>query len=94
MKEKTDKKPAEKWIPIQGVMEILSCSERHVEILIRQGELKSMKIGKRAIRISEPSLNAFIASRIVDPEDYFAPPEEPKPGADKPKIVRSNWMLK
>ena len=93
MKEKPEKTD-DKWLPIKIVAETLSCTDQHVSMLIQQGVLKAIKIGERALRISERSLQTFIAARVVNPEDYFAP-EEPKPPApepQKPKIARSNWM--
>jgi len=95
---KTKRKKAEegavgKWIPVNEVMAILSCTDKHISALLRQGDLTGMKLGTRALRISEESLKAFIAARIINPEDYFAPDEEePKP--TKPTVARSNWMMK
>ena len=92
MKEKTKEKIADKYLSVQSVAETLGCTDKYVSILIREGNLKAMKLGERALRISEQSLQAFIASRIVNPEDYFAPPEAPSPEPQKPKVARSSWM--
>lgn len=87
MKEKT----ADKFISMQSAAEILGCTEQYVGILIREGNLMAIKLGIRAIRVSEQSLQNFIAARKVNPEDYYAP-EEPDPKPQKTKIARSNWM--
>ena len=68
MKDATDR-----YISAQKVAEILSCTDQYVYSLIREGTLDAIKIGPRALRISERSLNAFINAGRVDPEDYFAP---------------------
>jgi len=85
-------KTADKWITIQSVAENLGCTDKYVYALIQQGALKAMKLGERALRISEQSLQDFIAARVVNPEDYFAPEEPPDPEPKKQKIARSRWM--
>jgi excisionase family DNA binding protein len=93
MKDKT----TDKYLSVQSVAEILSCKDRYVYELIQMGSLTAIKIGERALRISEQSLQAFIVARVVNPEDYFAPEEPPTPEStpQKPtKISRSNWMNK
>lgn len=91
VKEKTEK-TADKFLSVQSVAETLACSDDYVYMLIRDGNLQAIKIGKRAIRISEHSLQKFITVGRINPEDYFAPEEQPAPGPQKPKIARSNWM--
>jgi excisionase family DNA binding protein len=82
----------DKYISVQAVAETLSCTDQYVYVLIREGSLAAIKIGQRAIRVSEKSLNEFIAGNRIDPEEYFAPEaQEPEPAPQK-KIVRSNWM--
>ena len=93
MKEKT----ADKWLPIQSVAETLGCTDQYIYQLIRQGDLRAMKLGERALRISERSLQDFIATRAVNPEDYYAPaePQHKIPQADHPPpttVARSKWM--
>jgi excisionase family DNA binding protein len=90
MKDKT----ADKYLSVQSVAETLSCTDRYVYELIQTGALTAVKIGERALRISERSLQAFIAARIVNPDDYFAPKETPapEPSPAPKKIARSNWM--
>jgi len=90
MKEKA----ADKYISVQSVAETLSCTDRYVYELIQSGEITAVKIGERALRISERSLQAFITARIVNPDDYFAPKEPPAPEKEtqKPKVARSSWM--
>jgi excisionase family DNA binding protein len=88
MKEKA----ADKYIKVQSVAETLSCTDQYVYMLVQQGSLKAIKIGERALRISEQSLQEFIAAGRISPEDYFAPKEPPEQKPEKTRIIRSNWM--
>ncbi|SEM82109.1 DNA binding domain-containing protein, excisionase family [Syntrophus gentianae] len=63
----------DRFISVQAVADMLSCTEHHVYDLIRDGRLQAIKIGQRALRISWNSLQDFIATAHVDPEDYLAP---------------------
>ena len=99
MKEKTDDKkakPADKWIQVASVSETLGCTDKYVYSLIQEGALKGMKLGERAIRVSEQSLKSFIAARVINTADYFAPEDDPpskqKKEEVKPPVARSNWM--
>ena len=92
MKEKTD----DKWLQVQSVAERLDCTDKHVYSLIQEGALKAMKLGERAIRVSEQSLKSFIAARLINPADYFAPEDDPpskqKKEEVKSQVARSTWM--
>lgn len=61
----------ERYYYVGRVAEKLECSKRHVYNLINSGQLKAIKIGSRALRIPESSLNAFISNREVNPKDAF-----------------------
>jgi hypothetical protein len=63
----------DKYLKIQVVTDILNCTEQHISDLIMEGELVTIKIGSRAQRVSEQSLNEFIERRKVTPEDLFDP---------------------
>lgn len=93
--------PPDRYISVQNVAETLGCTDKYVYDLIQEGRLKAIKIGVRALRVSERSLRDFITSNIVNPSDYFAPverPQEPpsqKIAPEEPRlqrIARSNWM--
>ncbi|MCK9362114.1 MAG: helix-turn-helix domain-containing protein [Syntrophales bacterium] len=92
MKENT----ADRYLTIQSVAKTLSCTDQYIYGLVREGNLTAIKIGERALRVSEQSLHAFLAARIVNPEDYFAPKEglreESPRETQNPNIARSNWM--
>ena len=93
MKEKT----ADKFLTVQTTAETLGCTDQYIYILIQQGSLRAIKLGERALRVSNQSLQDFIASRTVNPDDYFAPKEPPSkqiPEPKKPSIARSNWMTR
>lgn len=94
--------PRDRYISVQNAVEVLGCMDHQVYSLIQEGKLTAIKIGVRAIRISEKSLWDFIAANTVNPQDYIAPKERPqepprsqKIAPEEPrvqKIARSNWM--
>ena len=63
----------EKYITVQTVAERLSCTDNYVYALVKDGKLTAVKIGERALRITETSFDKFISANIVNPNDYFAP---------------------
>ncbi len=86
----------ERYITVQTVAERLSCTDTYIYCLIREGKLRAVKIGVRALRISESSYEAFITGNAVNPDDYFAPadPEPPQKEERQGGIARSSWMSK
>lgn len=86
----------EKYITVQTIAERLSCTDNYVYALVRDGKLMAVKIGERALRISESSFDQFIAGNTVNPDDYFAPADpEPEKQQSRPvTTARSNWMSK
>ena len=63
----------EQYLTVQSVAERLSCTDHYVYALIRDGKLIAIKIGERALRITESSFDRFVSANIVNPDDYFAP---------------------
>ena len=59
------------FIQITTAAKILDCSDDFIRKQIRDGNLEAIRVGKRATRISEASLDRFIAERKVNPDDYF-----------------------
>ena len=43
---------------------------QYIYTLIKEGRLTAIRIGARAIRISEKSLSGFINSNRVDPDQF------------------------
>jgi excisionase family DNA binding protein len=88
----------EKYITVQTVADRLSCTDDYVYALIRDGKLKAIKIGTRALRIVESSFDYFISANFINPDDYFAPADpEPETKAQRPapaSTARSAWMSK
>lgn len=84
----------DRFITIQSVAETLSCTEQHIYFLIREGLLRSIKIGNRAVRVSEKSLHEFIEKNTLNPDDFFDPDIEKKDSANSQTIARSAWMSK
>jgi excisionase family DNA binding protein len=56
---------------VEKVAEMLACSRPMVYKLIYNGELQAVKIGKRGIRITEASINGFLAENTVLPSDIY-----------------------
>jgi excisionase family DNA binding protein len=84
----------DKYLTLQTVAEILSCTDRHIYDLIVEGALDAIKVGGRAMRVSEKSLEEFIEKQKVNPEDYFDPDKETKPAttpAEHP-VARSKFL--
>jgi excisionase family DNA binding protein len=73
---------------------MLSCTEKHIYFLIQEGSLQSIKIGNRAVRISEKSLRDFIEKNKVNPEDFYDPDREEKDARPNQQVVKSKWMQK
>ena len=86
IKSQEEKKSPDKFITIQHVAECLSCSDRYVSELIKAGALNAIKIGPRAIRVSENSLIKFIKDQNVNPQTYSVPEKSP------PQVARSRWV--
>ena len=90
-------KKTDRYLTVQHVAERLSCSERYVSELIHIGALIAIKIGPRAMRVSEKSLIEFIEVQRIDPQSYFAPDEKPRTEEKSPRtdrVARSSWMSK
>jgi excisionase family DNA binding protein len=66
----------DKYLTLQVVADLLSCTERHIFDLIAEGYLIAIKVGSRAVRVSEKSLEEFIEKQKVNPEDFFDPDKE------------------
>jgi excisionase family DNA binding protein len=66
----------DKYLTLQVVADLLSCTERHIFDLIAEGYLIAIKVGSRAVRVSEQSLEEFIEKQKVNPEDFFDPDKE------------------
>lgn len=49
------------WLQPRKVAQHLDCTRRYVYELVALGELEAIKLGPRAIRISELSMKGFIA---------------------------------
>ena len=61
----------DRYLTVSRVAEILGCTERYVYEMVKEGRLKALRLGIRAIRISEGSLTEFVHTNTVDPDDYF-----------------------
>lgn len=87
----------DRYVTIQAAANILSVTERFIYDLIMERALIAIKVGSRAVRVSEQSLSDFIDSRRVNPDDAYGvdykPDPDPKP-VEKQRIAKSKWMGK
>jgi excisionase family DNA binding protein len=56
-----------RWLKPWRVARRLDCSADHVYDLVLTGELEGVQLGKRALRISEASLEQFLSKRRIEP---------------------------
>jgi len=82
----------DRYVTIQWVATRLSCSEQHIYTLLKQGCLTAIRIGDRALRISEQSYDKYVQDNIIDPNDFYEQPEDKK--SQGGKVAQSNWMNK
>jgi excisionase family DNA binding protein len=66
-----DNQKSNRLLSVHHVARRLSCTENTIYSLIQDGSLKAIRIGKRALRITESSLDEFLESREINPEEYF-----------------------
>lgn len=66
-----DKQKSSRLLSVHHVAKRLSCSNKTIYFMIQDGSLKAIRIGKKALRITESSLIEFLESREVDPHEYF-----------------------
>jgi len=57
------------WLQPWRVAKYLDCSRKHVYQLVAEGKLEAIKLGPRAIRISEISLRGFIEKMKMDKQE-------------------------
>jgi excisionase family DNA binding protein len=62
----------DKFLMVNVAADRIGCCDQHIYNLVRSGELVAIRVGVRAMRISEKSLNTFINDRIIDPEEFYA----------------------
>lgn len=90
-------KKQDRYVTANRVAETLGCTERYVYEMVKDGKLKAIRLGNRAIRISGKSLQEFIEANTVNPDEYFGLQEardpDPEPVHSR-KVVRSSWMDK
>ena len=54
------------YLRIKEVAERLAVSEQTVRKLVRLGKLDAIRIGNRSLRITQESIDAYVASRKQD----------------------------
>jgi excisionase family DNA binding protein len=63
-------------IQVKRVASILDCTKEHIYHLIRVGHLSAIKLGPRALRVSEKSLKDFISEREVPTTEFLNVPDD------------------
>ena len=64
-------KPAlEQFVSVKAAAESLCCTEQFIYSMISSGDLRAIKMGTRAIRISATSLSEYVEARWIDPATY------------------------
>jgi len=81
MMEPKEKKQ-DRYLTVGRVREILGYTEKYVYEMVKEGKLKALRLGVRAVRISEKSLNELVKSNVVDSDEYFGFDEIQKPNSD------------
>lgn len=93
-----EKPVLEQFVSVQNASEALSCTPAFIYHMIGTGELKAIKMGSRAIRVSVASLNDLISGSWIDPDTYKGiVPEEEEAGPRTVRqvtkqVARSSWM--
>ena len=54
-------------LQIKKVAHLLDCSKEHIYHLIRTGQLDAIRVGPRALRISEKTISRFLVKQKVEP---------------------------
>lgn len=82
----------DKFVTVQSLAARLSCTDAHVYNMIREGLIVAVKIGGRAVRISDNSIEAYLAANVIDPRECVVEeaPESNK-GNERP-VARSSWI--
>jgi len=52
-------------LKVKEVADYLNCTTTWVYLLVKQGKLKTVKVGSRAVRIPQDSLDAYIKGQGV-----------------------------
>lgn len=60
--------PFQRLFSVRRVARILTCSDRLVYHLVKQGRIEAYRIGKNGIRIPEESVLKYLEANRVDPE--------------------------
>lgn len=61
------KKP---WLRVTRVAKMLDCRPRLVYEMVQDGKLEAIRLGPRGIRISEESVEQFVSTSRIQPEDF------------------------
>jgi excisionase family DNA binding protein len=93
MDDSTVKKDRDRFITVNHTAEILGCTVQYIYMLIRAGDLRGIRIGTKALRVSSFSLDEFINSRWIDPAEYLDEGYDEQQDA-RPKKAVTNIIAK
>lgn len=72
MTELQEKKPdIGKLVHVKTAAIMLCCTERHIYNMIRDGDIRAVRLGKRGLRICKDSINTYTREHEIDPEEYY-----------------------
>lgn len=61
----------------------LDVTRRHIYNLIQDGKIEAIRIGEKGLRVSVQSLDEFVSSRLVDPQDRYGMDTDDDPGEQR-----------
>lgn len=64
----------DRLIYVRNAAERLCCTEAHVYQMIADGKLSAVRLGPRALRVFEKSVDEFIRQHKINAEDYLSDP--------------------
>ena len=62
----------ETLIHVRSAAGLLSCTEKHIYDMIKDGRLEAVRLGPRGLRVIKESVLKYVSENKVNPEDYFA----------------------
>ncbi len=81
----------DRFITVQEAAGAVSCTPSHIYTMISSGELRAIRLGSRALRVSVQSINEYVERSWATPEDVEPMLERPR-REKPPRVATSRWM--